>query len=100
MIISVHDSYHSIEMNMGPLEDLFQTRTMGNHYGTVLHNSLLLSDLDRLEEQGVVERIACPFEVLEDSRERTCFLDLMSGDVYVYIAGWERGSPEFRKFER
>jgi hypothetical protein len=70
---------------------------MCNHDGTVLHDALLHSDLKRLVAEGAVERVRCPFYALEDWRERTCFHDLITGDVYVYIAGWERGSPEFRK---
>jgi hypothetical protein len=29
---------------------------------------------------------------------RQYFRDAVTGEVYVYISGWERGSPEFRKW--
>jgi hypothetical protein len=32
-----------------------------------------------------------------DFRERKYFRDLGTGEMYIYVSGWERGSPEFRK---
>ena len=29
--------------------------------------------------------------------KESCFRELASGEIYVYVAGWERGSAEFRK---
>ena len=58
---------------------------------------LLWRDLQRLVDDGIVERVNCQSDAQADSRERDCFREPATGDVYVYVTGWERGSPEFRK---
>lgn len=84
----------------GALEDLFLARTDNNTKGTIStewNRVLLWRDLERLVKDGSVERIECPAEAELLPRERQCFRDLGTGEAYVYVAGWERGSPEFRK---
>jgi hypothetical protein len=86
----------------GALEDIFRTRTDNNTKGTIStewNRVLLWRDLERLMKDGFVESIACPSDAESFLRERQCFRDLATGEVYVYVAGWERGSPEFRKQE-
>jgi hypothetical protein len=87
-------------MTPGVLEDVFSTRTDRNAKGTITtewNRVLLWRDLQRLISEGAVEAAECPYNADQDSRERRCFRDIGNGDVYIYIAGWERGSPEFRK---
>ena len=87
---------------MGPLEDVFRNRTSRNTKGTIdseWEHTLLFRDLDRLVEQGVVEEVDCPFYVESDNRDRRCFRDLLTQEMYVYVGSWERGSPQFHKVE-
>ena len=84
----------------GALEDIFRTRTDNNTKGTIgteWNRVLLGKDLERLMKDGFVEQIGCPTDAEPVLREMQCFRDLFTGEVYVYLAGWERGSPEFRK---
>lgn len=84
----------------GALEGLFLARTDNNAKGTIStewNRVLLWRDLQRLVDEGSVQSIDCPFDDDPDFRERQCFRDIGTGEVYVYLAGWERGSSEFRK---
>ena len=84
----------------GTLEDVFRTRTEQNRTGTInsdWNHTLLWRDLDRLIEEGVVAKVECTNDVESSFRKRQCFRDLVTGEVYIYIEGWERGSPEFRR---
>jgi hypothetical protein len=56
-----------------------------------------LRDLDRLIAEGLVSKVECTRDAETGLRERQCFRDLVTGEVYIYIEGWERGSPEFRR---
>lgn len=83
----------------GFLKDVFKTRTDNNRKGTVSeewNHVLLLRDLEPLIADGAIERLSCPKPEEPDFRNRQCLRDLGTGEVYVYVAGWERGSPEFR----
>ena len=84
----------------GILEDLFNTRTDHAREGT-LHTEwdriLFWRDLRRFIIEGLVEPISCPSTAPKDFRETLCFRDLGTGEVYVYVEGWERGAPGFRK---
>lgn len=82
------------------LDDLYQTRTNRDRNGTVLdqwNHILLLRDLHRLIEEGLVERVKNICEISPDPRERNWYRELSTGELYVYVTGWERGSPEFRR---
>jgi hypothetical protein len=86
---------------MTPLEDLFWTRTKRDRVGTIRDGSnhvLLLRDLDRLIGQGLIKRTSDVREISADSREKIFYQELASGDLYVYVAPWERGGPEFRRY--
>ncbi|HEX6495213.1 MAG TPA: hypothetical protein VF018_07010 [Acidobacteriaceae bacterium] len=84
----------------GVLEDLFRVRTDRNTEGTISgewDRILLRRDLERLIAEGFVEITHCSSCPDPRSRERLCFRDTSTGEVYLYVEGWERGSPEFRK---
>ena len=84
----------------GPLADILDTRTEQDKQGTIRSewdHILFWRDMDRFIEEGLVERAGSIEPTVQDFRERQCFRELGTGDIYVYIAGWERGSPEFRK---
>jgi hypothetical protein len=84
----------------GALADLFSTRTERNTKGTIRSewdHELLHRDLARLIAEGVVENVPCPPHDGSDFRPSRCFRDVLTGETYVYVEGWERGSPEFRK---
>jgi hypothetical protein len=86
-------------MTPGVLEDLFRTRTDRNSNGTISaewHQVLLWRDIQRLIADGAIQQIEC-LPASEDPRERKYFRDLGTGEIYVHVAGWERGCPEFRK---
>jgi hypothetical protein len=86
----------------GALEDLFLARTDNNTNGTIStewNRVLLWRDLERLMNDGFVGSINCPSDTEGRFREKQCFRDVGTGEIYVYVAGWERGSPEFRKQE-
>ncbi len=85
---------------MSPLEDLFQTRTNRDRSGTISdewNHVLLLRDLDRLISEGLIEQVRNMREICPDPREKTWYRETATGVLFVYIAGWERGSPEFRR---
>jgi hypothetical protein len=82
------------------LEDLFQSRTDNNTKGTISsewNRILLWRELERLIAEGAVEMIDCSADSDSIARERRCFREIGTGDVYLYVEGWERGSPEFRR---
>jgi hypothetical protein len=82
------------------LEDVWETRTNNTRTGTVVtewDKVLLWRDLRRLIAVGLVEPTDGPADNDPDPRERKYFRDVGTGEVYVYISGWERGSPEFRR---
>jgi hypothetical protein len=86
----------------GVLEDLFRMRTERNTLGTITgewDHVLLWRDLDRLAAEGAVEAIDSPAtaDPDPDSRQRKYFRDLTTNEIYMYVGGSERGSPEFRK---
>jgi hypothetical protein len=86
---------------MTPLEDLFWTRTNRDRVGTIRDGSnhvLLLRDLDRLIGQGLIKRTSDVREISANSREKIFYQELASGDLYLYVAPWERGGPEFRRY--
>ena len=58
---------------------------------------LLHRDLERLISEGLVERVADVREISTDSREKTWYQEIPTGNLYVYVAPWERGAPEFRR---
>lgn len=83
-----------------PLKDLFNTRTDNDRKGTVSsdwNRVLLWRDLNRLVAEGLVEPVQPPADIEPDDRARHYFRDLGTGDLYVYVAGWERGWPQFRR---
>jgi hypothetical protein len=85
---------------MRPLEDLYQTRTKRDRNGTIpdeWNRVLLFRDLDSLVCAGEIERVRNVREISPDSREMIWYKEISTGNLYVYVAGWERGSPEFRK---
>ena len=85
---------------MNSLEDLYQTRTNRDRNGTISdqwNHVLLLRDLDRLISEGCIEQLRNIHEVSPDLRDKTWYRETATGIVYVYVAGWERGSPEFRR---
>lgn len=84
---------------MSPLEDMYQTRTNRDRTGTILdrwNDELLHRDLKRLIDEGLVERISDLREFSSDEREKTWYKEVATGNLYVYVAAWERGAPEFR----
>jgi hypothetical protein len=86
---------------MSPLEDLYQTRTSRNRNGTILDEwncVLLLRELDRLIHEGLAERVKNVREISPDQPDQTWFRETSTGNLYVYVKGWERGSPEFRRY--
>ena len=85
---------------MSPLEDLYQTRTNRDVKGTIpdeWNHVLLQRDLERLISQGLVQRVTSVREIPPDFREKIWYREVTGGDLYVYVASWERGSPEFRR---
>jgi hypothetical protein len=85
---------------MSPLEDLYQTRTICDRNGTILdewNHVLLLRDLDRLVTAGLAERVKDVRQISTDQRDQTWYKEISTGNLYVYVSGWERGSPEFKK---
>ena len=83
-----------------PLEDLYQTRTNRDRNGTISdqwNHVPLLRDLDRLISEGIVERVRNVREISADPRDKIWYRETATGILYVYVAGWERGSPEFRR---
>jgi hypothetical protein len=85
---------------MSLLEDLYQTRTNRDRNGTIpdqWNHVLLLRDLHRLISDGLVERVSSLREISTDPRDKTWYQEISTGDLYVYVDGWERGSPEFRR---
>jgi hypothetical protein len=85
---------------MSPLEDLFRTRTNRDRLGTIPNESddvLLMRDLDSLSGQGLIKRMPNILEISADSREKTFFQEIASGELYVYVERWDRGAPEFRR---
>ncbi len=86
---------------MSPIEDLYQIRTNRDRNGTIpdeWNRVLLARDLDRLISEGLVERALNVREISPDTRDKVWFRELSTGDLYVYVDGWERGSPEFRRY--
>jgi len=86
---------------ISPLDDLYQTRTNRDRNGTVLDqwsHVLLLRDLHRLIDEGVVEIVKNVRELSPDTREKTWYREISTGALYVYVAGEERASPEFRQY--
>ncbi len=85
---------------MSPVEDLYQSRTNRDRNGTVpdeWNDELLHRDLERLINDGFVERITNLREISPFEREQTWYKEIVTGNVYVYVAAWERGAPEFRR---
>jgi hypothetical protein len=85
---------------MSPLEDLYQTRTNRDRKGTIpdgWNHKLLFRDLDRLICEGSIERLQNIREISADDRKRIFYRETSTGNLYVYVEGWERGFPEFRK---
>jgi hypothetical protein len=85
---------------MSPLEDLYQTRTNRDGKGTIpdeWNHMLLQRDLERLISQGLVQPVTSVREIPPDFREKVWYQEVTTGDLYVYVPGWERGSPEFRR---
>lgn len=85
---------------MSHLEDLYQIRTNRDRNGTLpdqWNDELLHRDLERLISGGFIERIANLREFSPFEREKTWYREIATGDVYVYVAAWERGASEFRR---
>jgi hypothetical protein len=85
---------------LGVLENIFSTRTDNDRRGTISqewNRILLWRDLERFIAEGLVERVECKTVSEADFRERQCFRETETGEIYVFIEGWERGCPEFRK---
>ena len=83
-----------------PLEDLYQTRTSRDGKGTIpdeWNHVLLQRDLERLIGQGLAKPVTSVREIPPDFREKVWYEEVGSGQLYVYVAGWERGSPDFRR---
>jgi len=86
----------------GSLEDLFNTRTQHDRSGTLrggCDETLFWRDLERLKTEGLVEEVQRPSDADSDFRETRYFRDLLTGETFVYVGGWERGSPEFRRVQ-
>ncbi len=92
-------SEHPDRVGTSPLEDLYQIRTEGDRNGTLnqWNDALLQRDLERLIREGFVERVNNMREVAPDFREKTWYRETATGTLYMYVAGWERGAPEFRR---
>lgn len=85
---------------MTSLDDLYQTRTNRDGKGTVpdeWNHVLLQRDLERLIGQGLVRPVFGVREIPPDFRQKVWYEEVDTGHLYVYVAGWERGSPEFRR---
>lgn len=85
---------------LGVLEDLVGTRTDNDRDGTLAspwEDVLLWRDLRRLAEEGLVEPIDGLSRPEFDSLKRSRFREVGTGDVYVYISGGEKRSPQFRR---
>lgn len=85
---------------MSPLVDLYLTRTNRDRNGTIpdkWNNVLLVRDLDRLISEGIVERVTNLREISSFEYEKTWYKEIATGNVYVHVAAWERGAPEFRR---
>lgn len=85
---------------MSPLEDLCQTRTSRDWNGTIpdeWSHELLHRDLERLINDGLVERVTNLRAISPFEREKRWYKEIGTGTVYVYVAAWERGAPEFRR---
>jgi len=67
-------------------------------FNPITEDILLLRELHRLIDEGVVERVTNIREISPDQRDKTWYRETASGILYVYVEGWERGSPEFRRF--
>ncbi len=86
---------------MSPLDDLYLTRTRGDRNGTLLNqwnHVLLHRDLERLISEGLVEHVTNIREISPDSREKTWYMELATGNLFVYVAPEERSGPEFRRY--
>jgi hypothetical protein len=84
----------------GVLQDLYETRTAGDRDGTIgdeWNRVLLWRDLERLIAKGRVVPSEVPAGEEAGFREKRYFRDVATGEIYVHVSGWERGSPEFRK---
>ena len=80
--------------------DLWETRTNNSRSGTLVtewDNVLFWRDLHRLIAEGLVEQTDGPAGIDDGLRDRKYFREVGTGEVYVYLTGWERGSPEFRR---
>jgi hypothetical protein len=85
---------------MSPLEDLCRTRTSRDRKGTIpdkWNDVLLRRDLERLIGEGLVTPVTSVREIPADFREKIWYEEVGTGNLYVYVAAWERGSPEFRR---
>ena len=85
---------------MRPLEDVYQTRTNCDRNGTIpdeWNHELLFRDLDRLISEGLIERVNDTRTISSFPRDQLWYRETCTGNLYVYVAGWERGSPEFRR---
>jgi len=85
---------------MGVLEDLFETRTNRDRYGTISAEwdlTLLWRDLERLQAEKLVSAIEITSNAASDSLKRLYFRDSETGDVYVFVEGGEKSSPKFHK---
>ena len=83
---------------MSPLEDLYQTRTCRDRKGTILakwNHVLLFRDLDRLINEGVVERVRNVREISPDQRDTLWYQETSTRNLYVYVAGWSGARPSF-----
>jgi hypothetical protein len=57
----------------------------------------VLRDLERLISEGLVERLRNIREISSDLRDKTWYRETEIEVLYVYVPGWEWGSPEFRR---
>jgi len=79
---------------MSPLEDLYLTRTNRDRDGTISerwNHELLHRDLERLINEGLVERVTNVRELPPYSREKTWYQEIATGNLYVYVAPCEAG---------
>ena len=86
---------------MTPLEDLYQTRTARDRNGSILdqwNDVLLHRDLERLINDGLVEIETNIREISSFELEKTWYREIATGNLYVYVAAWERGGPQFRRY--
>ena len=89
-----------METSAGALEDLYRTRTAQDRRGRIRSqwdHVLLFRDLDRLIEQGKIENFDQVIDPERDGLERRYFRDLGTNEIYVFVEGWDKGPPEFRK---